>query len=115
MHGFIYIASPYSHSDPSVREERFKLTQRLVANASIKGYNVFSPIVYHHPTAILHKLPTDFNYWLQFNNIMQSKAIMTWVLTIDGWEASKGVDHEINFAHHLGQPWYKVDTEANII
>ena len=45
----IYLASPYSHSDPLVRQARFDAACRVTANLIQAGQAVVAPIVLGHP------------------------------------------------------------------
>jgi Domain of unknown function (DUF1937). len=49
----IYLASPYSHPDPLVREARFDAACRAMADLVHAGQIVFSPIVHGHPLGAL--------------------------------------------------------------
>ncbi|HUE74780.1 MAG TPA: DUF1937 family protein [Pirellulaceae bacterium] len=44
----IYLASPYWHSDPAVRNQRFRAACRATAEMIRQGTTVFSPVVYGH-------------------------------------------------------------------
>ena len=45
----IYLAAPYSHPDPGVRERRFRAINRAAAALIAEGRIVFSPISMSHP------------------------------------------------------------------
>jgi len=47
----IYLASPYSHPDPSVRQERYEAACKATAAMMRQGYHVYSPIAATHPPA----------------------------------------------------------------
>ena len=49
--GFIYIASPYSHPDKAVMQERYEDVLGYVGHALGNGLIVYSPIVHHHEVA----------------------------------------------------------------
>lgn len=100
----IYLASPYSHSDPAVRDARFALTRDYVAKCLSAGEVIFSPIVYTHEMACRYSLPGDAKWWERFNNhmILSSRGIR--ILQIDGWGVSKGVRQEIELAKSLYLP-----------
>ena len=44
----IYLASPYSHPDPSVREQRFQNACRIAAELMRSGRIVYSPVAHSH-------------------------------------------------------------------
>lgn len=100
----IYVASPYSHKEKRVREHRFLMAEWYVATAMKQQLKVFSPIVYAHALAERYQLPTDAQYWKNFNNAMMRRAEYLNVLDLVGWRESKGVQYELMMAEELGIP-----------
>lgn len=99
----IYLASPYSHSEAVVREERFRAACQATARLIAAGHVVFSPIVHGHPL-VHHGLPTDWSFWEQFDRDHLVRCDEVVVLTLDGWRESVGVAAEIRIAEELGKP-----------
>lgn len=100
----IYLASPYSHSNPAVMEERFE-SACIVAGELMKvGEHVFSPVAHSRPIANLVDLPHDFEFWAKYDTQMISLCDEVVVLTLPGWEESRGVAAEIKIAEELGKP-----------
>jgi len=97
----IYLASPYTHPDPVVREERFRAVCRLAADIMRCGIHVFSPIAHSHPIA-KHGLPLDWEFWREYNFEFLRRCSALWVLMLDGWQESEGVQAEIKRARELG-------------
>jgi hypothetical protein len=97
---FIYVASPYSHADAAVREERYLSVVRFIAK-SAEDYVLYSPIAHWHLASKLGGLPGDSHFWLKQNLVMLRMARGLWVLCLDGWEESVGVNHEIEVAQTL--------------
>jgi Domain of unknown function (DUF1937) len=100
----IYLASPYSSPDFSVQEARFEATEYFTAYWLKLGAPIFSPIVYCHRMALIHKMPTDFAFWREFNLKMLNRATDLWVLKLDGWQVSAGVQAEIKAAMSRNLP-----------
>ena len=100
--GFIYVANPYSHSDPDVMETRYSLTAAYVAACLQEREVVYSPIVHHHHMAQEHKLPHQWAFWRHIDGNMLASARKIRVLKLDGWEKSVGVQSEIAIALALG-------------
>ena len=98
----IYLASPYSHSDPLVREARFDAACRATAELIHAGRSVFSPIVQGHPL-IRFGLPTDWAFWQRFDAEHIRCCDEVLVLQIDGWRESVGVRAEIELARAMGK------------
>ena len=61
----IYVASPYSHADARVREQRFDAACRAAAALMRDGQRVFSPVAHSAPIA-RYGLPTDWAFWEEF-------------------------------------------------
>jgi hypothetical protein len=100
----IYLASPYSHPDPAVREQRYAAALLFTAQQLSEGIAIFSPIVYGHQLSIVHSFPTDAKSWASFNDDMLDICDRLWVLKLDGWEQSVGVAEEIRQAKALDLP-----------
>jgi nucleoside 2-deoxyribosyltransferase len=99
----IYLASPYSHPDPTVREQRFRAACRLVAAFLRAGMLVFSPIAHSHPL-VEFGLPTDWRFWERYDRAHLERCDEVVVLMLDGWKESAGVQAEVRIARELGKP-----------
>lgn len=95
----IYLASPYSHPDPLVVQRRFEIVASLTGALFQQGLSVFSPIAYSHQFALAGCGGT-FDTWKEFDIEMLMKCHLLAVLCLDGWNASKGVDAEIDMAEY---------------
>ena len=96
---YTYLASPYSHRNPTVRGARYHAALNATAALLKQRHWVYSPIVHCHALAYTHKLPTDAGFWREYNLIMLKPASGLIVLTIAGWDISLGVQGEIAFAN----------------
>lgn len=96
----IYLASPYTCKfvDDAVRAELMRA-----------GVHVLSPIVHSHPIAIAHDLPTDFWEWQALDEDLIDRCDEVWVLTLPGWDTSRGVQSKIAYALDIGLPVRYVD------
>jgi len=104
----IYLASPYSSPDESLREARYHEVMRFVEWCLTRG-NVgvpFSPILYCHPLAERYELPTSAEWWYALNDEWLTFATQVWLLDLPGWETSVGVRHELTFASERGIPMH---------
>lgn len=99
----IYLASPYSHQDSVVREQRFRDACRATVQLIQAGHVVFSPIVHGHPL-VWHGLPTDWPFWERFDRDHLVRCDEVVVLMLEGWRESVGVAAEIRIAGDLGKP-----------
>ena len=98
----IYLASPYSHPCPVIRHARFTAVCRQAAEMLRCGIPVFSPIAHSHAIAA-HDLPLDWTFWQRFDRPFIEICSEMWVLTLDGWQESRGVQEEIALARELGK------------
>lgn len=108
----IYLASPYSHPDPAVVKTRVECAEICTVNLLRQGYIVFSPIVHCHGIATAYELPTDHAFWMRYDYSMLRIAEAMFILMIDGWIESKGIEAEIAFARTAHIPVSLVDTFA---
>lgn len=101
-----YLASPYTHDDPEVMEQRFQDVCKVAAELMREGRHVFSPIAHSHPIAQAGKLPVDWEFWKGYCIAMLSACSDVTVLMLNGWEDSKGIEAETQIAKELGLPIY---------
>ena len=95
----IYVASPYTHPDRNVREQRYHDVMRFIAEHQTEyDQMLYSPIVHYHDMAVFHDLPTNWEWWWDKNKQMMDLASAVLELRIDGWETSKGMQAEIKYA-----------------
>lgn len=104
----IYLASPYSHDDPHVIERRVRQVQAAAARLIELGHLIFSPIVHSHPIADQVSFsPVNtadkLSGWMEYDRAMIDKADELWVLELDGWAQSRGVEAERNHALATGK------------
>jgi Domain of unknown function (DUF1937) len=99
----IYLACPYSHPDPAIREARFQAACRAAANLLFAGEVAFAPVVYGHPLVELG-VPVDWNFWSRLDHAIIERSDSVHVLALPGWDMSVGVRQEVLFARSLGKP-----------
>ena len=99
----IYLASPYAHPDPAVREARYQAACRATAELMRGGRAVFSPIVHSHPLTAFG-LPTNWAFWERCDRQYLERCDELVVLMLDGWPQSVGVQAEIKLATEMAKP-----------
>lgn len=100
----IYLASPYSHRDPAVMEERFDKVTAVAAQLINRGHIIYSPIMHFHPIAVRHELPREFAFWKEVNLQILKRCDELWILDLIGLHESAGVHAEREFARAEGIP-----------
>ena len=116
MSTLIYLASPYTHPDKDIEEERFDVVNRVTAKLICKGLFVFSPISYSHSILTTNNnilnIPSGWEFWSRFDKLIIEKCGELWVLVIPGWVTSKGIAAEVKFARSLDIPVKYLDPES---
>lgn len=97
----IYLASPYSHPDPAVREQRFEAVCKTAARMMREGQFVFSPIAHTHPIA-KYDLPLGWEFWKRYDREWLAACDEMVVLMLAGWRESRGVEAEVVMARGMG-------------
>ena len=101
---YSYLASPYAHADHKIMDWRYSEAMRCLHKLLLRRQWTYSPIVHCHELAKTHQLPRDFVFWVEFNDAMLKPASELLVLTLNGWQESNGVTHEIDLAYELNIP-----------
>lgn len=100
----IYVASPYSHENPSVCFRRYIAALEYADRLIKAGHPTFSPIAYGYFFEQFCGANGNFESWIGFNDTMILRCDVVHVLMLEGWDRSRGVRHEIEFAHRNGIP-----------
>ena len=100
----IYLASPYSHPEESIRIQRYDLAVAALVEFIKIGKLVYSPIAQCHICVTRHNLPAGSAYWERYNNNFIERSDAVYVLCIDGWAESKGIRGEVAWAMLRGVP-----------
>lgn len=99
----IYLASPYTHPDSIIREQRYRAACMATATMLRAGVPVYAPIVHTHPL-VAHGLPGDWRFWSRYDQTFLEIADAVVVLALDGWQESIGVGEELRLAEQMGIP-----------
>jgi len=110
----IYLASPYSHRNPNIREQRFKEVCKIAAELINEGNAVFCPIAHSHPIAIYGSLPIGSDYWEKLNRLWIDWCDEMVIANLPYWPQSRGIEKEKRYAKSIGkkifltQPYYNL-------
>lgn len=106
-----YLASPYSHPDREVMKQRFDEVCRAAFTLMRQGHIIFSPIAHSHAIEEVVGEREQHGFWMNQDLAILGKCAGLLVLTIDGWDKSKGVGEEIEYALRWGIPVTYVDPQ----
>lgn len=109
----IYLALPYSHSDPYIREVRYKTATSVAASLMKQGAIVFSPITYGHQLCQFG-IDTGFETWSGIDYPMISWADELWLLELEGYDVSFGVNEELEYAMRREIPVVRISEDSLI-
>lgn len=96
-----YLASPYSHWDPRIKDLRHRIVNHVASELMKEGIGVYSPLTHNLPLAELG-IKCSWDVWRDYDKEMLSRCDRVIVLKIPGWEVSTGVSDEIAYAKELG-------------
>jgi nucleoside 2-deoxyribosyltransferase len=105
-----YLASPYTHDDPKIRKQRAE--EATVAAVTLLKHDifVFAPIPYNEPWE-KYNVPGHWDFWADFDKAFVSRMDGIIVLQIDGWDKSRGVKFEIEYAQEHDIPVFYLTPE----
>lgn len=83
------------HADLSIRRRRFWAAAKATAALLKSGTDVYSPIVHSTPIAACGLDDMDHEFWMRIDRPYLEWCTMVMVLTLDGWEQSRGVNMEL--------------------
>lgn len=108
----VYLACPYSHPDPAIKELRHAIVNLYAYELMSQEIFVFSPLTHNVPLVQLG-MANNWNTWKKYDHLMLSKCDRLLVLKMPGWEESPGVTSEIEYARELGLPidWLDVSKD----
>jgi hypothetical protein len=111
----IYLAAPYSHKNKDVMIERFLRINKVAAKLMAQGNYIFSPISHTHPIAEAGELPRGWEFWKGYDEEMISHCSSLYVLTLEGWQESTGVNAEVELAAVWEIPISFIDENLSIV
>jgi len=111
-----YLASPYSHPDPKVQEQRANQVAEMAVKLINSGLNVISPIV--HNTGLIQRCEqAKIGGWVNWGRLDESMIYACDYMIIyrmNGWDESVGVDAEFKICQRLNRPVFFIDDDSNV-
>lgn len=99
----VYLAAPYAHTNPTVRDMRAQEATACAAWLMRQGIGVFSPLTHGHPIGITLG-PTTYDDWALVDERVLAACDAVLVLDLPGATASEGVRRELELARRMGIP-----------
>lgn len=107
-----YLAAPYTHPKPTVRQERLILVNSTAARLMEGGYGIVSPLSMGVPISFYNDMGTGWETWKDVCLRLLECCDALCLLLLPGWRDSVGVMAELRYAEALGLPIHGVTTEA---
>ena len=107
----VYVATPYTHH-PDGHAVAALEAAKACAALMRRGLCAISPIAHRHAVATAGDLDlVDGDFWQRQDAPLVEAASACVVITMPGWEESRGVKHEIAEFRSAGKPVVFVDPE----
>ena len=110
-----YLAGPYTHPDPVVRETRLRLLNMAAGWLVKQGHVVFSPVSHFRPIEEHARLPDGWEFWESIDRAYIGCSSLLVVLKAPGWFDSAGVAAEAEIAEELGVPVRCMEVEEVLL
>ena len=108
---FAYLGTPYSKYRGGL-DAAASEAARIAANLLKRGVIVYSPIAHSHAVAEAGTIdPVDHDLWVRADAPFVQAASALIVATMDGWQESRGLAHEIAAFTAAGKPVVYLDPE----
>lgn len=100
----LYLASPYTDKSSKIREERFLAVSVTASQLTLVGYNVYSPVLNGHILSQHIDFPPEYDFWAGRDKQFIEWCDRFYIIKLEGWEQSKGIEKEYKIAEVLGKP-----------
>lgn len=103
MFSVSYLACPYQHIDKKIRQQRLEAVTHVAALLHGKEDFVYSPLTHNIPMSVFG-LEQSFDLWKAFDLEMLERCDKLYILTLPGWDISRGVQSELAHAKKHNKP-----------
>ena len=97
-----YLCTVYS-KHPEGLEKAYTDAATLLGTLLRQGVRIFCPITHCHTASTICGLPSEFDWWADFDEGWIDKSDGVIVAKMDNWGQSKGITHEIEYAFETGK------------
>lgn len=109
-----YLATPYTDEDPGIEDYRARISDIIAAELTSQGRLIYAPISSWHHIALKYELPSTYDYWLKLDEEFLKVCKQVVIITLPGWQKSKGVNAEVKMAKKYNIPINYIDPEPFI-
>lgn len=104
MSELVYLASPYTPTLGESIEDRVDAACKAAARLMESGFSVFAPVPHSHCIAehLAPERQLDHNFWMAQDLAVLRHCERVFVLRLDGWERSRGIERELMEARTAG-------------
>lgn len=111
----VYLATPYTLYEEGL-DEAFREACRIANILIVRGVRCFSPIAHGHSLSVETGLsPGAISLWYWYNNGFMNKSDCMVIGAMTGWNASRGVAHEIDRFKAMVKPIYLLNPHTHMI
>ena len=105
----IYLACPFTHPDPAVREHRYRTSCIAAAKLMRHGNVVFNPLSHSVPINEFLSDVDSHEFWMAMDIPILRRCDELLVLGLEGWQESRGVQTEIFEAMASAKPIIRIE------
>ncbi|MBI2790930.1 MAG: DUF1937 family protein [Gammaproteobacteria bacterium] len=111
----IYLACPYSHPDSRMVQLRYAVSAQVACQLVKEGLMIFAASMHNALLATMAGISDQFADWKEYNHLMIERSDKLMVITMEGWEQSKGVQDQIQYAKSLNKPIEMIEPPHDLI
>jgi hypothetical protein len=114
---FVFVAAPYSHVNPDIRQKRVNAVEEGIAKLIplFPNWLFINPLSMHHVAVKNLKIPTDYPFWKKHSHALIQKCDIFLVMNqIRGFYSSKGLQDEFSYFQQI-HPKKKIINFKDII
>ena len=109
----LYLACPFTHNDPAIREHRYRTSCIAAAKLMKSGIVVFNPLSHSVPINEFLSDIDSHEFWMSMDLPILRRCDEVLILGLEGWRESRGVRAEMFEAMALAKPITQIE-EADI-
>jgi len=110
----VYLAAPYSHSDPAVVAGRMDQVAEAMTDLMQAGVCVVSPLSFHWVSERIQH-PLDWQHFEHYCRTLLSRCDIMVIVALEGWQQSTGVTAELDAVRQAGKACYLYNPETTVL